>query len=188
MRQISKSKGLKMQVTFKVEGFEELFKEMNELAEEVGKGKTARIWRNSLFHAMAPVLAKAKQLAPKDTGQLADNLYIKVQKPQGRDKASKYYDGEMYMARVTAYPKRNDSVEKTVLTKRGNFQTYSVNKPVAISQEIGNRHLQNSEFGTGQNGSHPFLRPALESEAMNIPKRLGQFLWAELTWGKYSKG
>ena len=81
-----------MSATLKVEGFDDLFKQMDELKEEIGKGKTDRIWRNAMTYAFKPVLDKAKELAPKDTGQLADHLYLKIQKPQSRDKSSKYYD------------------------------------------------------------------------------------------------
>jgi HK97 gp10 family phage protein len=172
-----------------VTGFDELFRAMDELAEEIGKGKTDKIWKKSLGYAMKPVLEDAKALAPRDTGQLADHIYLKIQRPQGRDKSSKYYKGEMFMARVTVSPKREDTITKTTLNKKGKFQTYSANlKPVALSQEFGNRRLQNSEFGTAARGSHPFMRPALEKNYQNVIDRLGTALWAELTWGKYSKG
>lgn len=169
---------MSVQMSVKVEGFEDLFKQMDALAEEIGKGKTERIWRNALKFAMEPVLDRAKSLAPRDTGQLADHLYIKVHKPQSRDKSSKYFDGEMYMARVTLNPDRQDSVQNTVLNKRGKFQTYSVNRPVGLAQE----------FGTSRMKEHkPFLRPALESSAQDVIDRLGKSVWYELTWGKYAQ-
>ncbi len=43
---------------FRVEGFEELFAKMGELEEEIGKGKTDRIWRKALAWAMEPVLVR----------------------------------------------------------------------------------------------------------------------------------
>lgn len=163
---------------FKVEGFEQLFKEMEKLSEEIGKGKTDRIWREALKQAMSPVLDMAKELAPGEwagsTGQLRDNIYMKVHKPQARDKSSKYYDGEMYMARVSVSPIRSDSVQNVVLNKRGKFQTvWKGKKPVALSQEFGNKHLQNSEFGTATKGAHPFLRPALENNVGRVQTLLG---------------
>ena len=166
-----------MEMKLSVDGFEDLFKQMDELTKEIGKGKTDRIWRNALKYAMQPVLEKAKAFAPKDTGQLADHLYLKVQKPQNRDKASKYYDGEMFMARVTLNPKRDESTKKTVLNKRGKFQTFYVNKPVGLSQE----------FGNAKTSAQPFLRPALESSAQQVTERLGQAIWSEMNWGKYAR-
>ncbi len=75
-----------------VEGFPELFAAMEELKEEIGKGKTDRIWRDAMKSAFAPVLASAKANAPQDTGQLASRIYMKVHRPNRSDKQSKYLD------------------------------------------------------------------------------------------------
>ena len=163
---------------FKVEGFDSLFKEMEALSDEIGKGKTDRIWRQALGLAMTPVLEMAKEIAPHEspssTGQLRDNIYMKVHKPQARDKAGKYYDGEMFMARVSVSPIREDSIKNVIINKRGKEQTVWGNrKPVAISQEFGNKRLENSEFGTAAKGAHPFLRPSLEANVGRVQTILG---------------
>lgn len=162
---------------FKVEGFTELYKAMDDLAEEIGQGKTAKIWRTALGYAMEPVLQAVKQQAPVDSGQLRDHIYMKAHKPQGRDKQSSSFKGEMFLARVSVSPKRDDSTERTVLNKRGRFQTISYNRPVALAQEFGNAHT----------GGHPFIRSSLESNYQNIIDRLGHAIWAEVNWGKYAK-
>lgn len=170
------------------DGFEDLFKRMDELAEEIGKGKTDRIWRNALKAAMTPVLQDARSFAPVGTGQLRDNIYMKVQKPQARDKQSSTYMGEMYLARVTVSTIREDSVLNYSLNKKGNFQTsWTGKKPVPVSQEYGNKHLENSEFGTAAMGAHPFMRPALENNYNKVMSNLAEALWYELTYGKYAK-
>jgi HK97 gp10 family phage protein len=165
-----------MQISFKAEGFEDLFKKMEDLRQEIGKGKTDRIWRDILTYAIEPVLQDAKVYAPHDTGQLADHIYMKAQKPQARDKASSTYQGEMYLARVTVSPIRDDSKMHTVLNKKGKFQTVWLGKrPVAISQE----------FGNGQTSPHPFLRPALQNNIENIQTRLAQAIMVQLDkWSK----
>ena len=175
-----------------VTGFEDLFKKMDELAEEIGKGKTDRIWRNALAAAMSPVLQDAKSFAPgespKSTGDLRDHIYMKVHKPKARDKASITYNGEMYLARVTVSAKRSETKHRLVLNKKGNFQTVAYNmRPVAVSQEFGNKRLMNSEFGTAAMGAHPFLRPALDNNIENVQRNLGAALWYELFLGKYAK-
>lgn len=176
-----------MSVEFKTEGFDELFKKMNDLAEEIGKGKTDRIWRNAMSYAIEPVLQDAKAYAPKDTGQLAENIYSAVHKPKTRDKASASYMGEMYMARVTASPNREKDILVFKLNKNGKFQTFRTNKkPVPVSQEFGNKHLENSEFGTAERGAHPFLRPAMKNNIDKVISRLGQAIWSEIQWGKYN--
>lgn len=167
-----------MQVNVSTEGFPELFQAMDELSEEIGKGKTDRIWRNALKYAFEPVLQDAKAFAPKNTGQLSDRIYMAVHKPSARDKTSQSYQGEMFIVRVTASSLRDDVIHKIILNKRGRFQTVVTNKkPVAVSQEFGNARVS----------SQPFLRPALESNYENVIARLGQSIWSELQWGKYNK-
>lgn len=167
-----------MAEAFKVEGFDALFKQMDELSEEIGKGKTDRIWKQALGMAMQPVWDMAKAIAPGewegDTGQLREHIFMKVVRPTANDKNKKYYQGETFMALVYASPIRDDSIKKTVLNKRGKFQTvWTGKKPVAISQEFGNKRLMNSEFGTAAKGAHPFLRPALEANASRCQTILG---------------
>lgn len=152
-----------MAADFSVEGFRELFAAMETVKEEIGKGKTDRIWREAMTAAFQPVLAAAKSSAPKDTGQLSNRIYMKVHRPNRSDKSSKYYEqGEIYMARVSVSPLRDDSTLHTILNKRGRFQNVWKNrKPVALSQEFGNARVP----------AQPFLRPALtknQSEVLTI--------------------
>ena len=162
---------------FKVEGFDDLFKAMDDLAQEVGKGKTDRIWKKAMAYAIAPVFSAARQRAPVDSGQLQDHIYMKVQRPQSRDKASASYKGEIFLARVTVSPKRDDSTKHTTITRKGKERVTYTNRPVALAQE----------FGTAEDAPQPFLRPALENNISNVVDRLGKAVWYELTWGKYAK-
>lgn len=160
---------------FRVEGFEQLFAKMNELEEEIGKGKTDKIWRNALTFAMEPVLQDAKSFAPKDTGETADRIYMRVHRPQSRDKSSNRYAGEMFMARVTASTLRSDSVQNFIVNKRGRLQaTWSNKSRAPISQE----------FGNARTPMRPFLRPALSNNTDRVISRLGQAIWAEVNWGQ----
>lgn len=160
---------------FRVEGFEELFAKMGELEEEIGKGKTDRIWRKALAWAMEPVLQDAKSFAPKDTGETSERIYLRVHRPQGRDKSSNRYAGEMFMARVTASTLREDSVQNFVVNKKGRLQATWANKSRApVSQEFGNARVP----------ARPFLRPALSANTDRVISRLGQAIWAEVNWGQ----
>ena len=164
-----------------VEGFDELFKAMEELAEEIGKGKTDRIWRTAMQYAIEPVLQDAKSYAPYDenskTGHMRDHIYLKVHRPMQRDKSGKYYAGEMYMARVTVSPIRDDTRMDVILNKKGKFQTvYRNKKPVAVSQEFGNARVP----------GNPFLRPALDNNIDRIQSRLGWSIWYQIE-SKYKK-
>jgi hypothetical protein len=152
-------------------GFEALFQKMDDIRDEIGKCRTDRIWRNALTYAMEPVLQDAKVFAPKDTGQLADHIYMKVQRPQAMDRASKFYQGEQYMARVTSSPIRDDSKLNYVVNKRGKLQAYwSGRKPVPVSQEYGNSRVP----------KHEYMHPALNNNLENIQYRLAQSLTAQL--------
>lgn len=168
-----------MNVTFGAEGFPELFAAMDKLSEEIGKGKTDSIWRKALMYAMEPVLQDARSDAPKDTNQLVEHVYMKVHRPLNRDKASKSYFGEMYMARVSLSPIRDDSRMNFVLNKRGKFQTAWTNKkPVGVSQE----------FGNARTPAHPFLRPALNSNSDKVISRLGTSVWDAIQTVARKKG
>lgn len=162
---------------FKVEGFDELFKAMDELALEVGKARTDRIWRKALGYAFMPVLDAAKNSAPTNTGQLKEHVYMKVQRPQARDKASSKYQGETFMARVTVGPKRQESVEKTLILKKGKEKTIYNHRPVALAME----------FGTADTSAQPFMRPALENNVDRVISRLGYSVMAALEAGKWVK-
>ncbi|MEI8138032.1 MAG: hypothetical protein WCH21_11965 [Bacteroidota bacterium] len=157
--------------TFEVKGFEELFARMDELRDEIGTGKTDRIWRNVLSYAMEPVLQDAKAFAPHNTGQLENHIYMKVQRPQMLDKASKFYQGETYMARVTSSPIRDDSVLNYTVNKKGKLKaSWSNKKPVPISQEYGNKRVP----------KHEYLHPALNNNIDKIQTRLAQALMEQI--------
>jgi HK97 gp10 family phage protein len=161
-----------------VSGFDGLYKAMEELSEEIGKGKTDSIWRKALKNSMQPVLESAKQHAPKKSGQLAENIYLAVHRPKQRDKNSSSYQGEMFMARVTSSPIREDTVKSYTMGKRGKIRVkYENKKPVPISQE----------FGNAKTSAHPYLRISLESNIQTVIKNLGHYLWSEIHWGKYAK-
>lgn len=157
-----------MTVSFKMEGFDELIKKMDELGEEIGKSKTDAIWRKAMGYAMEPVLQDAKSFAPKDTGEMANRIYMKVHRPMSRDKQGNRYAGEAYMARVTASPVRSDSVLNYTVNKKGKLRATWANKsPAPVSQEFGNaRHAAN-----------PFLRPALEINIGRVQSRLAWSVW-----------
>ena len=182
-----------------VEGLDSVLKALDELSQEITKGKTARIWTNAMRYAMQPVKDTTKLLidAKTDgTGQLQDAVYIRVHKPTARDKQSKSYMGELYMARVSISSKRAESEQATVTykTKKGKeiTKTYTKfrgsNRPIALAVEAGTpRKLAESELGSAKMAPRPFLRPALEQNAQRVQERLRDALWRELTYGKYAQ-
>lgn len=165
-------------LTSQVEGFDELFKTMDELALEIGQAKTDRIWKKALGYAMSPVLAQVKASAPRNSGQLAEHIYMKTQRPTSRDKSSASYRGEVFMCRVSSGPKRMEDVENVSIGKGGKERVYRKIKPIGLAME----------FGTAEIAARPFIRPALASNVGTVIDRLGTMVWAEVNWGKYAKG
>lgn len=160
-----------MTAVFKMEGFDELIKQMDELGQEIGKAKTDRIWRKAMAYAMEPVLEDAKSFAPKDTGEMASRIYMKVHRPMARDKQGRMYAGEAYMARVTASPIRSDSVLNYTVNSKGKLRaTWSNKSPAHVAQEFGNAH----------NAPTPFLRPALQVNLTHVQSRLAWSVWAAI--------
>ena len=161
-------------------GFDDLFKRMDKLADEIGKGKTDSIWKKAMGFAIEPVYEQARSNAAAhvDTGQLLNHIYMKVHRPQARDKSSLSYRGEMFLARVTLNPKRDDSQAKTTLSKGGRFRTAWKNRPVGLAVE----------FGTAKVAARPFLRPALDANIQNVQDRLGVSVWAAISKIAEKKG
>lgn len=160
-----------MSTSFSMEGFDELIKKMDELKEEIGKGKTDSIWRKAMSYAMEPVLDDARSFAPKDTGEMASRIYMRVHRPMSRDKQGQRYAGEMYIARVTASTIRSDSVLNYTVNKNGKLRANWSNKSKApVSQE----------FGNANNAAKPFMRPALEINSARVQSRLGWSVWAAI--------
>lgn len=163
-----------------VTGFDELFKVMDDLADEVGQRKVDRIWTGAMRKAMQPVLDAARAQVPRHFGYLMDALYLRAHKPRSRDKQSQSYQGEAIMARVSIANERPDSVRSFTVDKKGKLRSYinfrGSNKPVALAME----------FGTATTPAHPFLRMALEGQAATVQTILGNEVWKVLET-KYSK-
>ena len=145
-----------MSVSIKLEGVGDVQKIFRELADEIGDKKAnSKILVPSVREAMKPVLAQARANAPVDTGGLKRSLQVEARRPTRKDKGSKYISA-------------TDTVISLVTTASGKkLAKMGINSDArAIAQE----------FGTARNGAQPFLRPALESQANQTAKRLGEIL------------
>lgn len=170
--------------TIKVEGFNDLLARLNELSDEISKQKTDRMWRTILERSAQPILDAVKQRAPKDTGQLAMRIYMKVRRSNARDKRSSQYLGDEYIARILASPLRDESTRHRVVTKRkkkdGSYVVQTVwrgKRPVAISQE----------FGNAKTPAQPFMRVGMRQardQSIETMKMLLQLKIQELARSK----
>jgi HK97 gp10 family phage protein len=166
---------VKVQFTGVVE-FEQL---LNEMQEDFGVKDQKKILTNAVRKSMSPVLSKARQLAPIDTGGLRASLRIEARKPSRRDKKSIYVNP-------------NDVVIGTVTTASGKQlakglklydyeASYKAKKDVYKKQviESDGRAIAN-EFGTAHVAAKPYMRPALETTTSSVLTELGDNLRAQL--------
>jgi hypothetical protein len=178
-----------MSVTFKVEGLKNVLAAFDELASEIGDKKaTSKILIPAAREAMKPVLAMAQMNAPKDTGELSRTLQIEARRPNKRDMRSKYINAtdtviavvttkafrkkdkkEFYEANANLYESDKSAYKKKL--KEAKTKANVLSDARAIAQE----------FGTARNTAKPYLRPALESQAQNTAKRLGEIIGRRLT-------
>ena len=172
--------GAEIQVT----GLSEALAVFEELANEIGDKKaTSKVLVPASREAMKPVLATARQLAPKDTGMLSRTLQIEARRPNKRDQRSKYAsptDAVIAVVTTKAFPKKKrqqffaDNATLYTLDKKAykrKFREYaeSIDFPYdarAVAQE----------FGSASNPMQPFMRPALETNATAVANKLGEII------------
>ena len=167
-----------------VTGLSQALAIFDELADEIGDKKaTSKVLVPAAREAMKPVLAMAKMLAPKDTGDLARTLWIEARRPNKRDQKSKYASAtDTVIALVTTKPfpkkKKNEFFaanselykrDKEAYRKKFKAYAYSLSFPYdarAIAQE----------FGTAKQAGTPFMRISLESNAGRVANSLGEII------------
>jgi HK97 gp10 family phage protein len=171
-------------VTYKIQGLKDVLAAFEELATDIGDKKArSRILVPAAREAMKPVLTMARMNAPKDSGDLARTMQIEARRPTRKDIRSKYItEKDTVIALVTtkAFPKK---LKKEFYEK--NADLYKTDK-AQYNRDLKERKKQvgvlsdaraiAQEFGTARNGAQPYLRPALESQADQTAKRLGEIL------------
>jgi len=180
-----------MGVTFKIEGLKDVYAAFEELAAEIGdKTAQSKILIPAAREAMKPVLQMAQLNAPMDTGGLKLSLQVEARRPTNRDRRSKYItENDTVIAVVTtASGKKLEQMSedaglekaKKRLAKMegdGHLYAYKAHKFEGIKSDA---RAVAQEFGSSRNGAQPYLRPALESQAAETAKRLGDILGRRL--------
>lgn len=166
-----------MGVTFKVEGLKDVMEALNEIAEQIGDRKTrSKILVPAMRKAMQPALKRAQDLAPKDTGALALMLQVEARRPNQRDRRSKYITQRdtVIAAVTTASGKKmaQMSTEKGIARGRRRLKKMGFENFEKFSGFTSDARAIAQEFGTSQHPSHPYLRPALESNGSVVTEEL----------------
>lgn len=176
-----------MKASFKIEGLKEVLAAFEDLAEEIGDKKaTGKVLVPAVREAMQPVLAQAVANAPVDTGGLRLSLQIEARRPTKRDRRSKYITqtDTVIGAVTTASGKKlaQMSEGKGLLRARkrlagmeadGHVGAYRAKNFTGVKSDA--RAIA-QEFGTAKNSAQPFLRTAMESQAADTAKRLGDII------------
>lgn len=171
-------------VTYKIEGLKDVLAAFGELAADIGDKKAqSSILVPAAREAMKPVLEMARLNAPKDTGDLARTMQIEARRPTKRDIRSKYInekDSVIALVTTKAFPKKlkKQFYEQNAALYETDKAAYN-RKLKEAKRQVGvlsDARAIAQEFGTARNGAKPFLRPALESQADQTAKRLGEIL------------
>jgi len=158
-----------------VKEFEELLSEMQS---DFGVKDQKKILTNAVRKSMSPVLSKARQLAPIDTGGLRASLRIEARKPSRRDKKSIYVNpGDVVIGTVTTASGKQLAKKKFTNVKTGQKQ---------IGIESDGRAIA-TEFGTAHIAAKPYMRPALETTTSSVLSELSGNLATQLTKYKSRK-
>lgn len=176
-----------MKASFKITGLKEVLAAFEDLAEEIGDKKaTGKVLVPAVREAMQPVLAQAVANAPVDTGGLRLSLQIEARRPTKRDRRSKYITqtDTVIGAVTTASGKKlaQMSEGKGLLRARKRLAGMESDGHVAAYRSKNFTGVKSDaraiaqEFGTANNGAQPFLRTAMESQAADTAKRLGDII------------
>ena len=174
-----------MQASFKIEGLKDVLAAFEELAEVIGDKKAnSKILVPAVREAMQPVLTQAVANAPMDTGALKLTLQVEARRPTKRDRRSKYItQTDSVIALVTTAPGKQlkaMSEGKGLIKSRQRLKRLGVQDSDTFMGIKSDARAIAQEFGSAHNAAHPYLRPAMESQAPQTATRLGEIIGRRL--------
>ena len=165
-------------VKIKFTGVFELEQLLDEMQDDFGEKDQKKILTTAIRKSMVPVLNKARQLAPVDTGALRASLRIQARKPSRKDKRSIYVNqNDVVIGSVTTASGKQLAKKKFTNVKTGQ-------KQVGIESDA--RAIVN-EFGTAKVAAKPYMRSSLETSTSAVLSELSTNLAIQLTKYKSRK-
>jgi HK97 gp10 family phage protein len=134
-----------------LEGLAELEREMSQLSQSAGR----RVLRNALDKSTPQLIQEMKSRAPVDSGALRDSITASTRLAKSQAKKHR----KMF---------RDDRLASEVFVG----PSYNLG--------AGGRHGHLLEFGTVHMSPQPFMRPAFDSDKMQLLNRVGVNLRSEL--------
>jgi len=167
--------------SFKLEGLDNVLRNLDDIAEQIGDKKAnSKVLVPALREAMKPALQAIRANAPKDTGALAQHLWIEARRPNKRDKRSLYVRlGDTTIALVTtkAFPKKLKKQWHADNKDLSPSQRQKAFKKFALSTGFPyDARAVAQEFGSARNPAHPFMRVGMEQASPVILENLGRIL------------
>jgi len=163
----------------KVQGIDEMQAALDDLGRRLGRSVLER----SLRRASAPMLAKAKNFAAYDEGDLEGSLKIERQTVSDPGRAAfaatLQAGGDRASAQAalrTAYREQGGAVAALVL---GPDLANGGNTAHLVEFGTGPRYQKNGKY-VGEMPAQPFLRPAFDAEAGPTIERLKPILMTEI--------
>ena len=165
-------------VRVSLSGFKELDAQLKRLSSATARAALQRAG----VEAMEPMARLARQLAPKDTGELSESIDVGVVAQD--DFAA--VGGRAYSATLKAGGSKAEAVaalrdaRREVKGQRGAYYADIFVGPVAgrEKQDIIKGIVQ--EFGTASHPPHSFLRPAFDQDKADMLERLKKEIWFEV--------
>lgn len=160
-------------------GFKELDAQLKRLSTAVARNALQRAG----LDAMEPMARLARQLAPKDTTELAESIDIGFVAENDKADVGKY---AYHLAKVAGMSDAEAVAEKrnalrAVKAERGNYYADVFMGPAAgrEKQDVIKGYVQ--EFGTATREPQPYLRPAFEQDKAAMLERLKKEIWFEVS-------
>jgi len=168
--------------SIKWEGFKDFQDLLDEIEDDFGPKDTKKILRNATREAMKPVLQAAKVNLERniDTGQLIASLQIESRAPTAKDKRSAYTTPTMIMiSRVTVAPGTKFVPDSEGKKTKFFTKTFKNVKTGEKQHTHSDARAYAIEFGTARwlkGEGMPYMRPALENNAVFVTNELGSNL------------
>ncbi|EYD71586.1 hypothetical protein Rumeso_04987 [Rubellimicrobium mesophilum DSM 19309] len=160
-------------------GFKELGAQLKRLSTAVARNALQRAGTS----AMEPMARLARQLAPKDTEELAESIDVGTVAANDKADVGKY---AYHLAKAAGLSNAEAVTEKrnalrAVKGERGNYYADVFMGPVAgrEKQDVIKGFVQ--EFGTLTREPQPYLRPAFEQDKGAMLERLKKEIWFEVS-------
>lgn len=162
----------------KVEGFRELEAQLERLKPATGK---AALRRGGL-KAMAPMAKLASELAPRDTGQLADSIVVSAKAVgAGANLGKKEYAAIMKRggSKGEALTAMKDTRREAQASGNASHVELFMGPAKASDKNTAIKQIA-QEFGTSKMEANPYMRPAWDRDQQPLLERVKDEIWKEI--------